>query len=246
MTDDAVATTEPPATPRTPVWEDFIDIFHSPSEVFARRRGASPWPVFAALTVILALLFFAWQQTLGPVLDLEMERAMGAATGEGAQPGPEQLETMRSMGRIFALIGFVVGFPVGMLLAALVAWGLTRAFGAAAGFATILLVVAYSQIVRIVQYAAGVFQGLFMDVGRMDSVHDVGFSLARFMDPAEASAMAVNLAARVDLFTLWATALIAIGLGILTSLPRGRAWAVALLVWALAGVPALLGGLASG
>lgn len=231
-----------PTGPTPAVWEDFIDIWYAPAAVFERRKGWSAWPVLLVLTVVLVLLFVAWQRVLGPVMDVEMQRAAAGAMAD-QDLGPDQLEQMRSMGRIFGAIGMAIGFPFGVLMIALVAWALTRMFGAAATFATVLGIATYSQIVRVLQYVAGLFHSFVVDINRLDSIHDVSFSLARLLDQPETSSLTVNLAARVDLFTLWATALIAIGLRTAAGLSRGSAWAVALLVWLLAAVPALLGAL---
>lgn len=238
------AAPDPTLEPTPAVWEDFIDIFYAPVSVFERRRGWSAWPVLLALTVMVVLLFVAWQRTLGPVMDLEMQRATAERMAQNADPDPAQLDQMRSMGRIFGVIGMALGFPIGVVIMTLVGWGLARLFGAAAGFATVLGVMTYSQVVRILQYVVGILQSFVLDVSRMDSIHDVSLGLARFLDQPEASSFMVNLAARVDVFTLWATALIAIGLRVATGLSRGSAWAVAVLVWLLAALPALLGALA--
>ena len=224
------------------VWEDFIDIFFAPTAVFERRRGWSAWPVLLVLTVVLVLLFVGWQRTLGPVLDLEMQRAAGEAMAQN----PDQIDQMRSVGRIFGVIGLAVAFPLGVVLMTLLAWALARLFGAAAGFATVLGVATYSQVVRVLQYVAGLLQSFVLDVNGMDSIHDISLSLARFLDQPEASAVMVTVASRVDVFTLWATALIAIGLRVATGLSRGSAWAVAILVWLIAAVPAVLGALMQG
>lgn len=231
--------------PTAAVWEDFIDIFYAPTAVFERRRGWSAWPVLLVLTAVLVVLFLAFQRSLGPLMDLEMQRAAAEAAGQG-ELNPAQVEQMRSMGRIFGVIGFGVGFPVGVLVVALLAWALTRLFGAAATFAAVLGVVVYSQVVRVAQYVAVLLEAAVVDVNRYDSLHDLSFSLARFLDQPEASTTVVGLAARVDVFTLWATALVAIGLTVATGLSRGRAWAIAVLVWVAAAVPTILGGLLGG
>jgi hypothetical protein len=237
--------TPPPEAPPA-VWEDFIDIFFAPADVFERRKGWSAWPILLITTAVLVVLFIGWQNTLGPVMDVEMQRGMAEAMAENPELGPEQIEQMRSMGRIFGPIGLALAFPFGVLITGLVGWGLARMFGAAASFATVFGVVVYSQIVRVLQYLAGILQAFVLDVEAMDSVHDVSLSAARFLDQPDASALVVNLAARVDVFTLWATALIAIGLAVTTKLSKGSAWAVAILIWLLAAVPTLIGPLMSG
>ncbi|MFP4624937.1 MAG: YIP1 family protein [Gemmatimonadota bacterium] len=137
-------------------------------------------------------------------------------------------------------------FPLGVLITALVTWALVRLFGAGATFAALLGVVTYSQVVRVAQYVLGLTQGVVIDVGRLDSVHDVGFSLARILDQPETPDLLVSLAARVDLFTLWATALVAVGVRVVAGLDRASAWVVALVVWLLGAVPILVGALLGG
>jgi hypothetical protein len=228
------------------LWEDFLDIFYAPSDVFVRRRDRSGWLVLVIVTVVLGLLFFAWQSSLRPIMALEMDRSMAEAMAQNPEVDPGQFETMRSMGPTMALVGFVLAFPVGVIVTAAVTWGLARVFGAAASFGTALMVVSYAQVVRVLGFVGGLIQSTVFGVEGLDSVHDVGFSLARFIDQPEAESMVVALAARVDLFTIWATALIAIGLQATTQLTRFQAWLVAGLVWLLAAVPTLAGGLMGG
>lgn len=232
-------TPESPPEPAPAIWEDFIDIFFAPAAVFERRKGWPAWPVLLGLTVVMVVLFISWQRMLGPVMDLEMAARMA----ENPDLDPAQINQMRSAGRIFGAIGVAVAFPLGVLIMAAVTLGLTRMFGGKAAFKGILGIIVYSQVVRALQFVAGILQSFVLDVNRMDSIHDASLSLARFLDQPEASAVMVNLAARVDVFVLWATALIAIGLRVATGLSRGSAWAVAALVWLLATVPTVAGGL---
>ena len=237
--------TSPTPEPPPAVWEDFIDIVFAPADVFERRKGWSAWPVLLVITAVLVVLFIGWQNTLGPVLDVEMQRGMAESMAENPDLGPEQIEQMRSLGRIFGPIGLALAFPIGVLLLGLMGWGLARVFGAAAGFKTVFGVMVYSQIVQVIRYLVGILQAFVLDVDRMDSVHDVSLSIARFIDQPEASALVVSLAARVDVFTLWATALMAIGLATATRLSKGSAWAVAIIIWLLAAVPTIIGPLMS-
>ncbi len=240
-----VATASPPQPEKAAVWEDFIDIFYEPRAVYERRLGGKSWPVLLVLTILLTALFFAWYHAFGAVFDVEMQRAAAKRLADNAELNTDQLQQMRRMGRIFGVIGFAVTFPIGVALTALVTWILARAMGAVTTFAAMMLVVTYSQIVRVPQFVAGLVESFVMDVNRLDSVHDVGFSAARFLDQPAASQVLVNLATRVDVFTLWATALIAIGLQVAAKMPRGKAWATAVLVWIIASLPQLAGGLFS-
>ncbi|MEJ2217732.1 MAG: YIP1 family protein [Gemmatimonadota bacterium] len=235
-------TPTPPAEtpPSASMWEDFIDIFYAPSSVFERRRGAQWWPVLVILAVVLAALFFLWHRTMLPVFDLETQRQMAT---RAQQMTPEQIQNASRLGGIFGAVGILIVFPIGVFLVGLLLWGLGRAFGAAVTLGSMMLVATYAQIVRVPQYLAGIVQSLFLDVGHMDSIHDVSLGLDRFMNQPDTSAALLALASRVELFTLWATILLAIGLHVIGRIPKARAYAVAFLIWALATIPAMLGGL---
>lgn len=238
---DSVTTPPTEAPPSASLWEDFIDIFYAPSSVFERRRSAKWWPMLVILTVVLAVLFYLWHRSLLPVFDLETQRQMAA---RAQQITPQQMETARRLGGIFGAVGILIVFPIGVFLISLLLWGLGRAFGAAAMLGSMMMVATYSQIVRIPQYLAGIVQSFFLNVSQMKSIHAVSLGLDRFLSP-DTSAPLLALASRVELFTLWATVLLAIGLHVVGRIPKARAYAVAFLIWALAAIPAMLGGLAS-
>lgn len=237
---ESVTTPPTEAPPSASLWEDFIDIFYAPSSVFERRRGAQWWPVLVILAVVLAALFFLWHRTMPSVFALETQRQMAS---RAQQMTPEQMQNATRLGGILGTLGILIVFPIGVFLIALLLWGLGRAFGAAVTLGSMMLVATYAQIVRVLQYLAGIVQGLLLDVGHMDSIHDVSLGLDRFMNQPDVSAPLLALASRVELFTLWATVLLAIGLHVVGRVPKARAYAVAFLVWALATLPAMLGGL---
>ena len=55
---DAGANVEPTA-PKAGIWEDFVDIFVQPAQVFERRRDGKFGLALLALVVITGVLFFA-------------------------------------------------------------------------------------------------------------------------------------------------------------------------------------------
>jgi hypothetical protein len=74
----------------------------------------------------------------------------------------------------------------------------------------------------------------------------VGFNLARFMDPDGASPALIALASRFDLFTIWVTVLLAIGLHVVGRIPKQQAAIVAAITWVVGALPAVLGALRGG
>jgi hypothetical protein len=97
-----------------------------------------------------------------------------------------------------------------------------------------------------VQILTNAAQALFMGPDKLTSLNSVGFNLARFMDPDTTSAAVIALASRVDLFTIWATVLLAIGLHVVGRISKQRAAIAAAIVWVLGALPALFGALRGG
>ena len=63
-------------TPSSPgLWEDFIDIFYQPSQVFERRREGKFGLALLVLVVISGILFFALRNGIAPIMDAEMAKA---------------------------------------------------------------------------------------------------------------------------------------------------------------------------
>lgn len=249
---------EPEPTPAEPVptpdeaaaqaslWEDFLDIFYAPTSVFQRREGKPWWPALLVLVVIATILFIAYQQVLSPVMQLEMQRSMAEAMEANPDLTAADMERMGSIGQVFSIVGFVVVYPIAIILVGLLLWVFGKLFGAVASVGSLIMVATYSQIVRLLQSILGILQGVFMDVTAMDSMHDVSFSLARFMDPETSSAAVVMAAARVEVFTIWATVLLAIGLNVIGKVPKASAYIAAFLVWVIAALPQVLPALLRG
>ena len=228
-----------PAPP--PLWEDFVDIFYAPSRVYA-RRGAGRWGVpLLVLVAAMTLLFFASQNVLAPAVQAEMTRAL-QSRGLSA----EQMEGARRTAGLFGALGFLVAFPLGVVLTGVLLWAVGKLFGSAATLPVAVTIAVYAQFPRILGQVIAVFQGLFMDPSSLDSVYDVSLSPARFLDAAAAAPALVAALGRLDLFTLWATLLLGIGLHVLGRVPRAQAFVAAVVVWLLAALPAVGGALASG
>ena len=85
-----------------------------------------------------------------------------------------------------------------------------------------------------------------MDTSKFRGMYSISFSPARFMDPDTTSPILLAFAGRVDIFVLWSTVLLAIGLHVLGRVPRTQAYIVAAVVWLLGVLPALGGALGGG
>lgn len=237
-------------TKATPIWEDLIDIIYSPSAVFARRSDGRYIGIALVLSVIFGVLGYVSLSALGPVFDAEFARGIAQAQEQmqasGQSMSAEQIEQMRRIQDIMVVVGSALFLPfVGIVIGAI-----TRVVGALFGAALTLklavMVVVYAQIPRLLQQVLIIVQGFLMSPESLTSRHVVGTSPARFMDPETTSTMVMTLAERFDIFTIWATVLIAIGFQVLGKLPRGQAYLAAALVWLIALIPQMLGAVISG
>jgi hypothetical protein len=235
------------AEPRASVWEDLIDVLYMPGAVF-RRRAEHPagfvLPLLA-LTVVMGVLFYAMQHSLAPMFDAEFQRGMAAAMRKNPDLTIEQMQGMRAMSEKFGLIGFALMFPVGVLVLGLVLWGVGKLFGAVASVGAMMLVATYAQMPRLIQQTLSVLQGFVLSAESLTSRFAIGFSPARFLDPDATAPVVLALLERFDLFTLWVTFLLALGLHFVGRVPRAQAYLAAALVWLLGALPAIVGALSA-
>jgi hypothetical protein len=236
MTDATVQ--DAPPQGQASLWEDFVDIFYAPTEVYERRRYAGFGLVLLILTVLFAALFFASQGPLEAAYMAEFQRGMQNAGGAGQQMDADQLAQARRMGVIFGTVGVLVAFPVSVLLVGLVLWGLGKIFGFTGTVKMAILVVTYAQFPRILQALASLLQGLMM---RAESLAAISLGPARFFDPDTSSAILIGTLMRLDVFYIWSTVLIAIGAQVVGRVPKAQSYLLAALVWIVGGIPTIAG-----
>jgi hypothetical protein len=85
----------------------------------------------------------------------------------------------------------------------------------------------------------GGVQGLLMDPDKLNSAMAITLSPARFMDPDTANAGLIQLAARLDVITIWVTVLLAIGLYVTGKVSKQRAVVFGILIWVVGSLPAV-------
>ena len=236
MTDanSAVAPTMAPA--RAAVWEDFIDIFYAPSQVFARRIAASAWVPILVVTVLMSALIYVNSGLLEPMMSAEFDRGMAAAMKKDPRITQEMVPQMRNIGlRVAQFGGFFT--PIGILLTGAALWLIGKLFDAKQTFSAAMLVTAYAFMPRVLEGVVHGLQGLFLDPTQLDGRFRVSLGVGRFLDPNTMSPILLGLVGRIDVFTIWVTVLLAIGLSVTGGIPRARAFMAAPLIWALGAIP---------
>ena len=244
MSTDAGAMRDVEPTPgKAGLWEDFVDIFYAPSTVFARRSNGQWGKALLFLIIVGTVLFFLTKNSLQAAMDAEFARRSADMIRKNPNLTQEQLSGGRAFFDNFGFLFYGVGQTLAVLFTGIALWLVGKLFDAKESVAAALMVATYSEVPRLVQILTNAAQGLFMPQEKLTSINAVSFSLARFMDPDQNSAVMLALASRVDLFTIWITVLLAIGLSVVGKIPRQQAAIAAAIVWLLGAVPALLGAL---
>jgi hypothetical protein len=241
--------TEATAVPPTPagagLWEDFIDIFHQPSQVFDRRRDGQFGLALLLLVVIMALLYFALNNGIAPIIEAEVAKQAAAIAEKNPAMSADQLTGARGAMEKFAMFGAVVFVPLGVLLGALVLWLVAKFLDAKVAFAAAMMIMTYSQLPRLVELILNALQGLFLDPASITSRYSVQIGPARFLDN-DANPFLATLLGGLDLFTIWVCVLVAIGLAVVARVPLKRGAIASAIVWILGLLPALYGALQAG
>lgn len=241
-----MATHAAPATPsRVALWEDFIDIFYAPSTVFRRREQGNPAIPIAVITVICGVLFFLNSGALQPMFDAEFDRQMALAMRQNPNINAEMMERMRAFALRMQQVAMFIFLPIAVLGVGVTTWVVAKLVDAKQTFRAALIVAAYAYAPRIIDQVLFGLQGLFLDPEQMDGRFRLTLGVGRFLDPDTVSPLLLAVVGRVDLITLWITALVAIGLCVTGRIPMRKAVIAAAIVWCVGGLPLIIPALRS-
>ena len=225
---DATASTSPSSAG---LWEDFIDILYQPSAVFDRRREGKFGMALLAIVILTTVLFFALRNGLAPVMDAEMAKQAAAMAAKNPQITPEQIAASQGMMEKFAVVGYVIFVPVGIVIIAALLWLAGKVVDAKVAFAAAMMIATYSWFPRIIEMIINAVQGLLLSPESINSRYSVQLGPARFLDSASTSPVLLTFLGGIDLFTIWTTALMAIGLSVVARVPRSRGVIAAVAIW---------------
>jgi hypothetical protein len=218
-------------------WEDFIDIFYAPSAVFARRIASGFFIPMLVVTLLAGTLYLVNSAVWSQVMDAEMGRALA----KRAQTlTPEQAQTARNFALTMSKIGAFVFTPLAIFFIGLALWACGKFFESKQSLGQAVMVASYAYVPRIIEGVVKSVQGLLLDPSTFTGRWRVSLGVGRFLDPDTTSPALLALVGRIDVFTIWVTVLLAIGLSVTGRIPRGRAAIAAAIVWFVGAVPLLL------
>lgn len=213
-------------------WEDLVDVYFAPANLYARRATESWLKPFLLLCGISIVLYYVFL----PVNALVWEASML----ENAPPNtsPEQIQQsaafMKYLGGIFVPIGYglmIAGTALGLkLVSAVIEPG--------ARWSQALLIATFATFVVIPQQiVTTLLVFLKSRGGEAIRMSDASVGALRFVEDPDPVLRAVL--GRFDIFPIWSMILCAVGLVVIVKMPRGKALATAAITWLAIALPGL-------
>jgi hypothetical protein len=238
------ASLPPEATAATASWwEDYMDIFYTPSSVFARRASSGFGIPMLVVTLLIGLIFLANSGVMQPIMDAEFTRATAAAMKKSPQVTAEQMGQVRSMTEKFAAVGVFIMMPITIACIGVVLWLVGKFVDAKQTVGAAVMVAAYAYLPRVLEGIVNGVQAQLMDPAKLTGRYALSLGVGRFFDPDTASPLLLGIVGRLDLFTIWVTVLLVIGLSVTGKIPRQKAAIAGVIVWIIGALPGVLGAL---
>jgi hypothetical protein len=222
------------------LWEDFVDIFFSPGELFRRRANAGYGVAFVVLAVVCIILYYAF-----PTVNKAVAEAQIAAS---LAKNPERAAAMQARGGDPAATWWLGGIfvPIGMFLfivvMALVTWLSAKIASVALSFKQSMTLNTWTGYVIIPQTILFSVLSL-MKVNRgeaIDPIKDRAFGVLRFVNIDTTAGWMVGLLSRLDIFAVWQLLLTAIAVAAMAKTSKGNAYIVAGIVWLVGALPLMI------
>jgi len=223
--------TAPPPAEKAGLIDDFLEIFTSPAKVFERRKGGDFFAPLAILTVLAGIVIVASMGPISTLMDAEWPRIVARAIAQNPQVTPAQMEQGRSMmAKVIPVIG-TLSVPIAMICGGLILWLAGKLFGSVATVKDAMMVATWSWVPRVLQLIVVLVIMLLMDPAHMTGLFAPSVSVAHFLDPDSTPYKLLVFASRVDVFVIWQTVLLGIGLSVVGKIPRAQAYMAAALTW---------------
>lgn len=235
--------TAPAAVKQPSLWEDLLEIFYAPRAVFERRRETPAFGLALLLLVLLAIgLTLAFASLTEPIFAAEFNRGMAAQAKNNPQMTPEVIAKARSFSMKFTPVIVAFFSAVGPLLIGLTAWLVAKLFDSKAQLGQMMMVATYAMFPRLLEAILNAVQMLVLPEDSIKGRYSVSLGLGRFLNP-DTQQLLLSILGRVDLFTLWVTFIIVVGIAVMGRISMARAAMAGVLVWIVGALPGLWGGI---
>jgi len=237
--------TSPATAEKAPsVFEDLLEIFISPTAVFERRRSTPAFGLALVIFIVLMVgLSFAFKDLMSPIFDAEFKRGTQQAMKQNPNLTPEMMQQGRAFAQKFMFVGIGLYALVAPIVIGIVLWFAGKFLESKAEIGQTVMVATYAMFPRVVETIIGGIQLLVLPEEGITGRYSLSLGVGRFLDPDAASPLLLAVVGRVDVFTIWVTVLLALGLAVMGKIPRTRAAIAAVVAWMVGAIPGVWGAL---
>ena len=193
-------------------------------------------------SVLLTVLFASITE---PIFTAEFNRGMAAGAKNNPQMTPEVIAKARSFSLKFAPVIIAFFTLILPLVIGLMTWLVGKLFESKAALGQMMMVATYAMFPRLVEAILNAVQVLLLPESSITGRYSVSLGIGRFLNP-DTQPLLIAILGRVDLFTLWVTFILAVGLSVMGKISMSRAAIAAALVWVLGALPGVIGALRNG
>ncbi len=228
----------PPSAEKTSFLDDLIEFLPAPSKVYARLANKGSFAIFALVCVLIIGFYFANRGAMQSIFDGEYDRQMAQVMKQNPGMTQEQLAAGRGFAEMAQNFGIIIGIPLILVCIGIATWVTGKIFGAELTFGQAFMVGSWAYVPRIIESLVVTIQGLVLDVASLTGRFQLSVGVGRFLDP-DMDPGILSLLGRVDVFTIWVCALIAIGISVVGKVPRDKLIPIALVTWTFGALPAI-------
>ena len=241
--DGSSATSGAPPAEVMSVPEACFSVFFSPSRVFAERQTRDWVLPLIILTVLVSLLFYGTKPYIQPALDAELNRQLALTARANPQLTAAQIEGIHNMQDKFAIVGVAFGGAVTVVCLAVLLWVVGRFVESKQTVKAAFVVATFAYFPKLLSVLTSGLIGLVRDPAHITGLYSLTAGPGFFLNEATTSPVVLQLVARLDVFTLWVTVLLAIGLHVTGKVPKSEAYIVAAVIWIIGALPSLFNAL---
>jgi hypothetical protein len=195
--------------------------------------------------VLFAAIILGTKSLVQPVIDAEMARQGAHLMKSHPEITAERLQQQQAMGEKIGPIFIIIAIPISAMLTGLVLWLVGKIFDSKQTARAAIMVATYAFFPKLLATVAGALIAYLSNPERLTGMTRLSVGLGQFLDPDTTSPILIALLARVDVFTLWGTALLAIGLQVTGKVSKTNSYIAAAIVWLIGALPGVLGALRS-
>ncbi|MDW8130456.1 MAG: YIP1 family protein [Bryobacterales bacterium] len=210
-------------------------VFFDPKRAFSDIATRPSWWAPLLLNILAALAFVtAYSQRIG--WERYLERALESnprTESLTAEQRQRIVEQQAGLAAAFGYVGAVAGSALSLsAVAGLLLLASNVALGAAASFRQMFAVTCYGFLPNALSSLLGILMMFLKHPEDFDLENPTAFNIGAYLDPAATPKWLLAAAGSVDLFSIWAMLLLALGVSAAGQKVRyGRALAAILVLW---------------